>query len=526
MSHYADLDPVTGNIIISFPYDMGLVNKVKEIPGAKWDSQNKYWLVPSYSFASVFSVLGGFSFGSSLIQMKKNWDALEKVADLRAQGLISSIDFTKPFNSRTLFPHQADGVKEILTRKRLILADEMGLGKTTTSLIALGLTGIPIYVVAPKSLHVNWQREADMLGVPVTSIISWAKIPDPPKHEYCVVFDEAHAMQSMLSQRTKKALVFASMARYVIPVTGTPIKNGRPSNLFALLAAIKHPLSFMKKQFDINFCNAHPTRFSKWDCTGVSNLDVLFTSTQGSLLRRTKEDCLNLPPKIRTLKVAEVTPAAEQVYKDIFNMLRDRWKRRVTANEIVSTNEKLVMFMQLRRAASWAKLYQSETIGEELSENNKQAVYFTAFTETCKILADRLSSYGSVGLITGEVSQPDRQTAIDMFQRGELKFIVCTFGAGGVGITLNSAHHVILHDRPWTPGDALQAEDRCHRIGQSNTVFSYWIQCNGTDQSIDGLILRKSENISEILAGNKTSLALGFDVREEVDSLFDEIFSQ
>jgi len=527
MIHETGYDKSINKLYVRFPYDQGYIARVKEIPSAKWDANTRTWFIDPVYFLHVINHFPGFSKDLELTNLYNEWVAAEKQAAITSLNKLNSNVQPSGDVTRVLFNHQTEGVKEILKARRIILADEMGLGKTTTALVAARCIGIPIYVIAPKSLHINWLREAEINGVQLASPpISWARIPKPPSGEFFLILDEAHAMQSMMSSRTKKALDFANSARFVVAITGTPIKNGRPSNLFALLCATKHKLALSKKEYEKTYCNAHPTRFSKWDATGASNLDQLYTETKDVILRRDKATCLDLPDKIRTLRSAEVTDEAMIVYENIFNMLRNRWRNRVQNNEIFSTNEKLMMFMQLRHAASWAKMYESQKMAEELFSQNKQAVFFTAFTDSAETLAGLIKDNAApCGLITGKISQEDRQQYIDDFQAGALKFIVCTFGAGGVGITLTAASHVILHDRPWTPGDAMQAEDRCHRIGQKDTVNSYWIQCNTTDISIDSLLLRKQGNISQILTGDREELALDFDIREEVDRLFDEIFS-
>lgn len=524
--HEIGYDPERNKVFVRFPYDQGYVAQVKEIPSAKWEPDQKTWFIDPVYFLQVVKHFPGFAKDKYLSKMFSDWEAAEKQAAITSQVKLNSFAPTPGMNGRVLFNHQVEGIKEIFKARRLILADEMGLGKTTTALVTAREIGLPIYVIAPKSLHTNWIREAAINGTELASPpLSWAKIPKPPEGEFFLILDEAHAMQSMMSARTKKALEFANAARYVVAITGTPLKNGRPSNLFALLCATKHPLSLSKKEYEKNFCNAHPTRFSKWDCTGASNLDVLFTETKDVILRRDKATCLDLPDKIRTLRSAEVTEEAEIVYGNIFGMLRDRWRNRVKNHEIMSTNEKLMMFMQLRHAASWAKLYESQKMAEELFGQNQQAVFFTAFTDSADALCDLIkTNAGPCGQITGKISQDDRQQYIDDFQAGTLKFLVCTFGAGGIGITLTAASHVILHDRPWTPGDAMQAEDRCHRIGQKSTVNSYWIQCNNTDIKVDSMLLKKQSNISQILTGDRDMLALDFDIRENMDRLFDEIF--
>ena len=84
-------------------------------------------------------------------------------------------------------------------------------------------------------------------------------------------------------------------------------------------------------------------------------------------------------------------------------------------------------------------------------------------------------------------------------QAGLSPVFVSTFGAGGVGLTLTAAHTVILLDRPWTPGEAQQAEDRVRRIGQTNPVTSIWMVAFDLDKQIDGLLEQKSNTASVVL---------------------------
>lgn len=75
-----------------------------------------------------------------------------------------------------------------------------------------------------------------------------------------------------------------------------------------------------------------------------------------------------------------------------------------------------------------------------------------------------------------------------------------------MGLTLTAANQVILIDRPWTPGDAEQAEDRCYRIGQNNTVNAYWIQLGMIDEAIDSLLAEKRDRIELVLKGKRKTL--------------------
>jgi hypothetical protein len=77
--------------------------------------------------------------------------------------------------------------------------------------------------------------------------------------------------------------------------------------------------------------------------------------------------------------------------------------------------------------------------------------------------------------------------------------LIATYGTGGLGFTLHRARHVVLVERPWTPGDAEQAEDRCHRIGMGACLTSHWLQLGVADQLVDGLIASKAERIALLL---------------------------
>jgi len=532
-SQTIEFDPKTKNLVVKFEADEGLKQTMRQIAQSKWDKDLQAYLVPEQFLIQVINNFPGFARSTIVESLYQRHKIKALNATQISNRVINTVDFTKTINGRTPFPHQVEGAKWILQKQKCILADSMGAGKSSTTLMALGSTGLPIYIIAPKNLHEMWRREATLLNVRIEPVISWAKIPSlPPTRDFALIADEAHASQSMLSSRTKAFLAFADKASYLVCVSGTPIKNGRPSNLYAMLSAIKHPLSFNRRYYEQTFCGASPQRSSRWDAIGATNLDELYLEIKDVFIRREKKDCLNLPDKIRIMRPAELTAAAGDRYNTVFQALRNRWIYRVQNKEIVDSNAKLVMFTQLRHAASWAKLDEAVKLGEENFENKQKAVFFTAFSGTAKALQERLGNIVTCGLVTGEVSLADRQGAIDKFQSKPFgdpdgcDAIVCTFGAGGIGISLTEASYVHLVDRPWTPGDAMQAEDRCHRIGSKNTVFATWIQANSTDQKIDALLLRKQKNISEILTGDREKLQLDFDkdLRTNMDEVFDSIF--
>lgn len=108
-------------------------------------------------------------------------------------------------------------------------------------------------------------------------------------------------------------------------------------------------------------------------------------------------------------------------------------------------------------------------------------------------------------LLTGETPTKKRPESVENFQNGVSSVFTCTFGVGGVGLTLTAAHTIILIDRPWTPGDVLQAEDRVRRIGQTKEVKSIWLVAFDIDKEIDSMIEEKKENTSKVIGNNNNS---------------------
>jgi SNF2 family DNA or RNA helicase len=232
--------------------------------------------------------------------------------------LAANLESTLP-NGWKLFKHQKEAVTECLRLGRSIMAFDMGLGKTLISLIWAKVvcsqcTDCITVIIVPCTLTEVWKREAEMIGfisidinrkhtkesrllvdhveAPRIFISSWSKIPSASHigQKYVLIADEAHAMQSTASIRTKSALNLCLHANCLglILSTGTPMKNGRPSNILPLLQGIKHPVAQNKIEFEKKYCNGRKTKFCAWDVSGASNLEELKCAIGPYLMRKTK----------------------------------------------------------------------------------------------------------------------------------------------------------------------------------------------------------------------------------------------
>lgn len=452
---------------------------------------------------------------------------VKPIQDEYRMSLIKNAKLSDPLkNGWMLFPHQKKAVVRSLTMRRMILALDMGLGKTLIGAVwskafkdTFGHNKLKVFVICPVSLKEEWKRTAENVGLKVhdinkkrqsnkivsndneaifdLSIYSWAKIPKQVEsaiENFVVCCDEAHAMQSNHSQRTKDVLNLTLDQRCVgvLLLTGTPMKNGKPSNLFPLLNAVRHPLGRHQKAYEKHFCNGMVKNFGRgatWDATGCSNLDQLKKLVSSNLLHMTKDKCLmDLPPMTNIFHDVTVSSRFQHQYKNAVQYLanvRDRSKN-------LSDEAVLGAVQKLRVVCANAKIDATVELTRHLLDNEPAVVVFTSFSQVAKQVHSKLVESGwPCSLLTGETPSNKRQGLVDNFQNGLTSVFVCTFGAGGVGLTLIAASTIILLDRPWTPGETRQAEDRIRRIGQVKDCKSYWMRSFDLDKQIDDMLESK-----------------------------------
>jgi len=537
------------------------------------------WKLPKRCAADVARVFGSLAWCNNFRNMMRRNKAKFETADVvldrtRAaelkkadQPIGTSLDAMMP-DGRTLRQHQREGVKWLMTKKRAILGDEMGLGKSLTGLFFGKLMneaeGCHTIVVTRANLVENIRREAACAGHRVVSVYSHAKIPKEHQHAFTLIVDEAHDFQSMQAQRTKKMLNLAlsPFCLGAVMMTGTPIKNGTPKNIFPLLRAIGHPLGRNKKDFESRYCgssfqvfgkaklNNDATRvswvcakcehwndqpwkifFRKFKCSacaaeprwkivprsaGCINEAELHAKLSPYLLRRFKKDCLDLPPKTRIKE--EVTPSAESlaIYNDTLSIAKRQYIERVASGEIEKQGKALAILNFVRMAASKAKIEYAVDRARDIIDQGSKIVIFAKYVDTAEEIARQLE----VKPYTGDTRQDIKQTLIDTFQAGDAAAFVGTWAAA-TGITLHAATYVMLVDRELTPADNEQAEDRLHRDGQKNAVTSIWLSAFPVDDKVDTINERKAKNISAVIDGAAATDRVSNSARELCRDLFE-----
>ena len=504
----------TGTIQLLLPFDAVTQAQLRAVrPRGHWRSRLGCWEFPLAAAAVLERQFGQrFSLEPPLPQ----WFAWlrQPLPPLPPhRHLVAVADLEQPLpDGRQLFAHQRAAARWLLARRGALLADAMGLGKTLTALVAaralVRAADCRIVVIAPSGLHAHWLQEAAALQLRL-ELLSWAQLPENlPEAGTVLIADEAHFAQNLSSQRTRAFLRLSRHPRLRAAwlLTGTPMKNGRPAQLFPLLAAIGHPLAMDQRAFEERYCQGHWSERGgqrQWLAQGATHLEELRRLTRPLLLHRRKQDCLDLPPKQRQLYPVQLSEAEGQGFEHRLSLTVEDYRRRAAAGLVRRDAEALAVFTALRQIAAHYKLPAAAALVQRLLAEGESVVLFTAFVAAAELLQAQLGG----ALLTGRQPVADRQRLVDGFQRGEQPLLISTFGTGGLGFTLHRARHVVLLERPWTPGDAEQAEDRCHRIGMGSSLHSHWMQLGLADQLVDGLIASKAERIELLLQRRSTVLA-------------------
>jgi SNF2 family DNA or RNA helicase len=362
-----------------------------------------------------------------------------------------------------------------------------------------------LVVLAPAGLHRHWRTEAASLAL-VPELVSWARIPEQLPEAGCVLLvDEAHFAQNLGSARTQAFLRLARHPRLraIWLLSGTPMRNGRPAQLFPMLAAIGHPLARDQRAFEERYCQGHwQERAGRrhWSCQGASRLEELQRLVRPLVLHRQKQQCLDLPVKQRRFHPVRLEAPQALGFEHRLQERVEEYRRRAARGEVRRDAEVLALLTALRQIASDHKLPAAATLVRSWLAERESVVVFTAFVATARRLQAHFAGEVEALLLTGAVPARQRQSLVDRFQAGGPPLLIATYGTAALGYTLHRARRVLLIERPWTPGDAEQAEDRCHRIGMAGTLVCHWLQLGAADQLVDGVIASKADRIAQVFS--------------------------
>lgn len=491
---------------------------------------------------------------SFLASLSKAPAPITMSSDLHALSSAGDADITIDL-ARPLYPFQRAGVAYALRQRRVIIGDEMGLGKTLQGIAVVAQAhkeGLKSLIIVPPSLRLNWQREFTS-SAPwlTTSVITGNTVTKVPNTDVviigdsnvdqwgttlagarfgCLIVDEAHRAKNAKANRTKG---IANIARsipdegYVALLSGTIIVN-RPAELVSPLSIIDRldRVFSGKHSFQNRFCDPVHNGWG-WTYNGASNTSELNALLRGTCyVRRKKADVLKeLPAKRRAQVSVEVSEEALTHYRHAEEDFRDfvitnggaqAWDKASKAEVITRLNA-------LRHLLGLAKVKNVVEHAENLLAEGEQVIIFAYHSDVIRQISEALASHGVVKVVGG-LTDETKQSAVDQFQSGTAKVFVGQFTAAGVGLTLTASSNVIMAEIPWTPADAVQSEDRAHRIGQTSSVMAWWLTAADPDRpTIDdymwALLNAKHTTVSAVLDG------YGVDLGAETNILGDLIDS-
>ena len=437
---------------------------------------------------------------------------------------IKDIDYSK-YSHRPPLEHQKVAIETLLKNKKYILADDMGLGKTTSTIIASLETGArKILIICPASLKINWQREYQLYSDKSSFVCEGKHYSEDAEivimnydiiknfHDSknrkesmmiksgfdLVIIDEAHYIQNVQAQRTKLINDLVKDIDRLWLLTGTPMTS-RPINYFNLLSLVDSPVAKNWMAYVVRYCSGYQFKVGPrkvWNVMGASNLEELHDRTKTTVLRRLKEDVLDLPDKIITPVYLRLrSKLYEEVMGDYYN-----WYDK-NPEESKNLSIQFTKLTQVRQVIAEEKTQHTIELAENIIEQGKKVIIFCNFTKSLETIYNHFGKHAV--RLDGSMSKTQRQDAVDRFQDDEkVHVFVGNIKAAGVGITLTAAEAVIMNDLSFLPSDHSQAEDRAYRYGQKNNVLVYYPLFDNTIEGIIYDILNNKKKIISTVMGD------------------------
>jgi non-specific serine/threonine protein kinase len=513
------------------------------------------------SFAEAMRLLAGANVsGDRAIDEAPGWSRImagpwlaSTLEGLRGPDALARVEPGDDLKT-TLRPYQQVGLRWLHLLSTLglgaCLADDMGLGKTM-QVLALMLVRRrqsdggrrTSLLVAPASLLANWSSEiarfapslrtlvahpsamaaADLqaldeqrltaVDLVVTSYGSLLRIPglvQTPWH--LAVLDEAQAVKNPGARQTRAAKQLDAHAR--IALTGTPVEN-RLGDLWSIFDFINPGLLGSGKEF-----SSFTKRLAARPHNPYAPLREL---VRPYILRRLKTDkavIADLPDKTEMKAYCSLTRTQAALYQQAVKELATELDTKSRDDDIKRRGVVLAFLMRFKQICNhpsqwlgdqaWAeedsgKLARLREIAAVVAAKQEKALVFTQFREVTAPLAAFLGSvFGRPGLVLhGGTAVGKRPELVRQFQEDEaVPFFVLSLKAGGTGLNLTAASHVIHFDRWWNPAVENQATDRAFRIGQTKNVLVHKFVCRGTvEEKIDELIDSKRQLSQDLLEG-------------------------
>lgn len=540
------------NFELSFKYKPSIVDRIRQIPGRRFDGARKVWIIPTRSRVDLERMIYQIQQFENINWLSGN----EKREEETVYDIPELPELAIPHNLKIQpYPYQLKGIARGLELKRFMNCDEPGLGKTLQSIATINIAGaFPCLVICPSSLKINWMREwekfTDKKAMILTDKVrdTWTFFFQTGMHQVfivnyeslkkyfvqrikksegwtlrdvefrnsinlfkSVIIDESHRCKSSSTQQAKFCKGICTGKEWIIELTGTPVVN-RPKDLIPQLSILNRMEDFGGyKSFVNQYCSGQRE---------ASNLKELnFNLWKYCMFRREKSLVLtDLPDKIRQVNTCEITNRKEYIdaERDLIMYLQKYKDADDEKIEKALRGEVMVRINILRQISARGKVRDVIEFVKDFRENGKKIILFCSLHE----VVDQLKRYFPTAVsVTGRDSQDDKQRAVDAFQNNpKTDIIICSIKAAGVGLTLTASSNVAFVEFPWTYADCCQCEDRAHRIGQKDSVTCYYFLGRRTIDEKVYRIIQEKKNIANAVTGSTE------DIEENIVDMVARIF--
>jgi SNF2 family DNA or RNA helicase len=561
----ADIDPDFPEKITLPNVPFQLKELCNTVPGLLYDKKlnNGTWRMP-LSWTGCLALRGTFKQNLDVGPALSEWAANEKAT--RIDPCMALRDALDADGMEGLYPFQKAGVAFMKNAKRALCCDDMGTGKTRQAIATLlahymdGTDPFPALVICPNSMKHTWKREIEAVwpGIVATvvdgsitkrrkqlaepahvKIMNWeavrhhsrlqkygsvalkkcvecggmdSKIKESACHVHekelnrmdfkAVIVDEAHRMVDGKSQQTRAIKAATGDADIRIALTGTPIANS-PDELWSILNWLSPEEWPSKSRYIDRLINVS---FDMWGVRSYTGIkpemrEEFFAAVNPRMRRMPKELVLkDLPPLVyerRDIPMETSTLTRALRMLQFASSYAETEVENVIDPETGEMKQKVNVFLK-------APSNKVDAFMEDLPDfGESQVVVFAASRQLIELLSDKMTKKNiDHGLITGAIPLDEREHYMNTFQDGDLKYILCTTGAGGTGITLTAADTAVYLQRPWSMIESEQSEARVRRIGsekhESITIIDY-VSSGTIDETVIQAIETKSNRLQEIL---------------------------
>lgn len=531
------------SIYVSFIYKKSIVDCIRLLTDRYYNAKDKTWELDYTSLSFLKDKLPKEEF---------NIEGTPIDTVTYGEKKVKSFSLSKSIHAN-LYEHQIQAYNEGMTFPKYIFALDQGLGKSLTALsVAIGRHELNkvkhcLILVCVNGLKYTWEEQikqfssyhAEILGNRKNKHGIWSvknnadKLNDleniadddfflitnieslrdkaikkeiqkliKEKEISCIIVDEVHKCKNSASKQGAALLSISKSIPYLYLLSGTLIIN-KPIDLYVPLKAVGREIAD-KDRFQSRYCIMGG--YGNYSIVGYKHLDELQQKFNDVSIRKTKEEVLDLPPKIKMVEYVEMGQKQKKIYTDVLSAILD------DIDNISLSLDPLSQLIRLRQATADTSIL-SSTINEsvkfdrmaelveDILETGRSCVIYSNWVEVINRAYDRLKDY-KPSLVTGKVK--DVESQINNFKTNDdCHIIMGTVGKLGTGYTLTKATTVIFLDEPYTAANKAQAEDRIYRIGTTSSVNIITIICKNTiDEYIHNLVLRK-EAMSDIIIDNK-----------------------